>query len=117
MIKKNTTSKEQMRDMLLTGLTYREIGEKCGISRQRVEQLLSPPWKLAAFIRSRAAGKCEVCGVILRHGHLHHINNDNLTPDQFNDLVNIKYLCLSCHRREHQNIKKAGDQLPAGRPT
>jgi uncharacterized protein YlaI len=97
-----TEKLEMMRTMLLDGNTYQKIGDEFGISRQRVEQLLSPPKTILLAVKERAKGRCEDCGIILATGgHLHHINNDTIKADQFNDTANIEYLCQSCHHRIH----------------
>ncbi len=98
---------EEMRDMLLDGRHYTEIAASAGISRQRVEQLLSPPRHLMTKVRERAQDRCEDCGILIHKGaHLHHINGDNLDPNQYNGIENIKYLCPSCHKREHRTLFK-----------
>src|SRR3990167_1944989 len=102
MAKIRTMSVDEMRDMLLLGMTYKEISQRVGISRQRVEQLLSPPKHIMAKVKERARETCEDCGIILTHGaHLHHVNSDTIDPVQYNGIENISYLCPGCHRRRH----------------
>ncbi len=105
-VRKNTATFNEMRDMLLDGMTYQAIGNKCGVSRQRVEQILSPPEHIMTRVRKRAQRRCESCGVLIQRGaHLHHNNSDKIEPARYNDIDNILYLCCSCHRRKHHLAK------------
>lgn len=91
------------RDMLalrLEGETYEAIGLKAHISRQRVQQLLSPPKSVREKIIKRYVGRCAVCRIRTgRSGHVHHIGSKD--GDEYNDLANLELLCLSCHRIKH----------------
>ena len=74
-----------------------------GVSRQRIEQIVSPPQHIYEAVKERANSQCEDCGIIIKIGaHLHHNNGDDITGDSFNDLSNIAYLCPGCHRRRHR---------------
>ena len=86
-------------DLRLRGLTYKEIGEQMGFSRQRAQQLVRPSHHVYRHIRARAGNACEDCHITLKSGHLHHKS----LPDYegFNDLDNLEYLCASCHRKKH----------------
>lgn len=91
-----------MQRMLLDGLTYMEIARRFGVSRQRVQQIVSPPKYIVQVVSRRAKGRCENCGIIIRTGgQLHHVNNDDANLDNVDDVGNIEYLCLSCHRMRH----------------
>ena len=92
----------------LDGFTYAAIGKKMELSRQRIQQLLRPPADTYNAMSRRAANHCEACGVLVRQGHAHHRQNRGLLmADDFNDLKNLSYLCLSCHRSAHgrENLK------------
>ncbi len=83
----------------MRGLTYSEIGSSLGLSRQRVQQLVRPPAAIYRFVHARAHGRCETCHVHTRSGHVHHKSlNDT---DNYNDVDNLAYLCVSCHRIAH----------------
>ena len=91
----------------LDGLTYAAIGRRLGLSRQRIQQLLRPPANVYDIMRRRAANHCESCGVVIYQGHAHHKQNQGLlVADDFNDLKNLLYLCLSCHRLAHGSFGK-----------
>lgn len=91
--------------MRLEGMTYSAISKKLGISRQRVEQIASPPTDILAALRERAGGRCEICGLYIgKAGHAHHKGKDSETYEDINEL---QYLCISCHRRCH-NGKRYG---------
>ena len=47
---KRKIKKEEMLNMLLDGYSYREIGYKSGVSRQRVQQLLAPPREVKELV-------------------------------------------------------------------
>ena len=85
-------------------MTYQQIGDDLGISRQRVQQLIAPPNHIRIRVVRTAQGKCEDCGVQVGHsGHVHHISNPE---EDYNDIANLRLLCLSCHMRSHTYIKE-----------
>ena len=91
--------KTELLKLRLDGLTYEQIGLRAGISRQRVQQLLSPPFSIRKFIVEKYQGKCSRCGIYVgKSGHVHH-NGDN--PETYNDIENLELLCLGCHRKAH----------------
>ena len=93
-----------MKDMLLDGDSYQTIGDRFAISRQRVQQLVRPHPMLLEGVKSRAGGRCEICGIKLnKGGHIHHINSKDAPPSVYNSLSNMLYVCISCHRREHRS--------------
>lgn len=77
------------------GETYATIGNKLGVSRQRVQQMFSPRTKTMKIVAARALGLCETCGHFDQFGHYHHKTYDFET---LNNPDNIVYLCTSCHR-------------------
>lgn len=86
-------------DYRLSGMTYEAIGKELGVSRQRVQQIISPPEHIRNTIVQRANGKCQRCGVIVDgSGHVHHIGN---ISENYNDDENLELLCISCHRIAH----------------
>ena len=88
--------------MRLKGFTYKAISIKAGISRQRVQQLLSPPPSIRAYVVAKFGGECNRCGVLVgQSGHIHH-NGDN--PETYNDIENLELLCLGCHSKEHNSL-------------
>lgn len=101
-----TTKREMERPELLSlrleGKTYGEIAKQAGISRQRVQQLLSPPRKIRDSVVLKYSGCCKDCGLYVgKKGHIHHNNSDG---EDFNDVDNLELLCISCHRRRHKVI-------------
>lgn len=93
-------------EMRLNGLTYAQIGEKLGVSRQRAEQMVSPPKEITESVKVKAHGRCENCGIVVAFGHVHHKNTTVLIED-FNDTQNLQYLCPSCHRMAHRKAPEA----------
>jgi 5-methylcytosine-specific restriction endonuclease McrA len=87
----------------LKGLTYSEIGKSLNVSRQRAQQMIAPPRPIWVAVRVRAKGKCQQCGVEILNGHIHHKNATNRTLEDFNDFVNLVYLCPGCHRTAHRD--------------
>src|SRR3989304_3484970 len=85
----------------LHGLTYAEIAKRLGISRQRVQQLTSPPAYIRGKVIEKAGGKCEDCGHSGRDFHVHHVECTGMAYELYNDLDNLRLLCPSCHRYAH----------------
>lgn len=85
--------------MRLSGMSYNAIGESLGISRQRIQQLLSPPKHIRDIVLNRAGGRCQNCGLIIgRSGHIHHQGSKE---EDYNDVGNLQLLCITCHRKAH----------------
>jgi len=80
------------------GMTYQEIGEWFGFSRQRAQQLTRPPLAIRRNVLERAKGLCEKCDVVAGDsGHIHHITTDGKQTDA----DNFRLLCNSCHISLH----------------
>lgn len=92
-----TDPKLKALNLWLKGLTYTEIGRRMGYSRQRAQQIIAPPTAIRNAIKKRAEGRCEHCGVELEGGHIHHLGSDGRTPENYNDMANLVYLCILCH--------------------
>ena len=91
------------------GLTYQQIADKFLISRQRVQQCVSPPRSTREIIELKYGDKCNDCGIQLRgSGHLHHEGN---TDEDYNDVGNLILLCVSCHLRVHRAANKESHLL------
>ena len=82
----------------LNGKTYAMIAQRRYVSRQYIQQILMPNKETIAQLNERASGKCEKCGRKIKHGHIHH---NGKTVETYNNIENIKLLCVSCHRKEH----------------
>ena len=88
--------------MRLNGSTYAEIGRSLKVSRQRVQQRLSPPVEIRDFVVTKFKGLCVVCDLkVGKSGHVHHKKSNGATENHYNDINNLLLLCLSCHRRVH----------------
>ena len=85
------------------GRTYEEIGKVLRVSRQRVQQILSPSNELRALVLLRAKCRCEDCGIsgTTTRLHIHHRKATGLAVDTYNELENLCSLCMSCHRKAH----------------
>ena len=97
---KATIDKREMLKLRLEGRTYQYIANKSGITRQRIQQILSPPPSIRKYIVEKYASLCADCGIYVgSSGHVHHngINGE----DDFEDKENLRLLCISCHRRKH----------------
>ena len=92
--------KEEMLRLRLNGYTYQYIADEAKVSRQRVQQILSPPRAIREFVVHKYKGKCERCGIFVgKSGHVHHRDSHN--GDNFDDIDNLELLCTSCHRNAH----------------
>ncbi len=86
----------------LQGLPYSAVGERLGISRQRAQQLVSPPRAIRREVVLRADGRCADCHLIVgKSGHVHHKASVGAVENNFNDLSNLVLLCPSCHFDAH----------------
>lgn len=99
-------------ELRLAGLTYAQIGLKIGLSRQRVQQIISPPPYIRRIVVNRAEGRCETCGIKVNgSGHVHH---KSCAGEDYNDVDNLQLLCVSCHMKAHPRLlngdEKAGNQ-------
>ncbi len=99
---RNIAKREQALEGLIAGKTYSEIGDNLGISRQRVQQLVSVPDNLREQIEEHYKGLCMLCGREVKgNGHIHHIR----PKIRFNSIENLELLCISCHRIVHAKPK------------
>ena len=113
-LRKTKVTKEKMIEMKLNGNTYSQIAKELNISRQRVQQIISPPKELRDYIVKKYSGLCAKCGIqVNRAGHIHHTSS---TDENYNDIDNLILLCLSCHRAEHkgdsQKRRENGCKMP-----
>lgn len=95
-------NKKEMLQLRLEGRTYQYIAGKAGVSRQRIQQVLAPPPAIRNYVVNKYDGYCSDCGVYVGvGGHVHHegANGD----EDYNDIENLKLVCVSCHRRKHGN--------------
>ena len=84
----------------LDGQTYAYIAKKAGVSRQRIQQVLSPPIPIRDFVVTKYDGRCFGCGLYIgKSGHVHHVNTDG--GENYQDIDNLQLLCISCHRKQH----------------
>jgi len=92
-------SKEKILIMRLNGATYREIAEKAGVTKQRIQQLIGPPTSVRNFVVKEARATCQECGILCGSwGHVHHVGS---LAENYNDTDNLIFLCPSCHRKAH----------------
>ena len=83
----------------LSGMTFTAIGQRMGVSRQWVQEMLCPPPALRQVTYDLAGGKCQECGMHLgRNGHYHSTPTGPIA-DFTKPLV---LLCCTCHRTEHK---------------
>ena len=99
MLTKNVQRQSEILENRFAGLTYAQIARKLGISRQRVQQLISPPPYVRKLVIDKASGECEICGLRVNgSGHVHH---KSCKGEDYNDVENLQLLCISCHRKQH----------------
>ncbi len=91
--------KKEMLVLRLDGFTYQYIADKAKVSRQRVQQILSPPKAIRQFVVEKYHGRCADCGIYVGDsGHVHH---QNTLEEDYQDINNLFLLCVSCHRQRH----------------
>mgnify|MGYP003151554010 CR=1 FL=1 len=107
MLKKDMVKRKKAFEKRLIGLTYAKIGMELGVSRQRVQQWLSPPSVIRNSVHIRAGGQCDECGIELnKGGHVHYIGGDdyNIASNPSPHIRNLQWLCGTCHRRKHRGL-------------
>jgi len=103
----------------LEGLSSVEISSRLGLTRQRVHQLLSLPREFYDQVAGKAGGRCERCGIrVAQRGHIHSENTESEITG-YKGEGPLSFLCLSCARIAHQEIRKEldpdiGNNLPTG---
>ncbi len=98
----NTERQEAILKARFAGLTYEQIGKMFGVSRQRIQQVISPPPYIRNIVVEQAYGKCQECGIVVNgSGHVHH---GSCMGEDYNDIENLRLLCISCHRIEHAGV-------------
>ena len=92
-------NKEEMLTLRIEGLTYSQIARAAQISRQRVQQIISPPGNIQKMVLNKYGKRCSSCGIFVgESGHIHHMD---ITCENYNDFDNLELLCPSCHRIKH----------------
>jgi len=82
-------------------LSYTEIAQKYGISRQRIQQLLSPPSAIRKYIYNKHNDRCVDCGKYVgKSGHIHHTQLDK-NGANYQDIDNLILLCNGCYKKRH----------------
>ena len=90
-----------MLQLRLEGHTYTHIAQQARLSRQRIQQILSPPKKIRDIVVNAYQGKCAACGLYVGNaGDVHHENINGV--ENYEDLPNLRLLCKSCHRKAHK---------------
>ena len=85
----------------ISGKTYAEIAKGTGVSRQRIQQILSPSPVIRRFIKRKYKNRCAKCGVLIENfGHIHH----KKMVEDFQNIDNLELLCISCHTKTHTPI-------------
>jgi len=97
--------------------SYREIGEKLGISKQRVHQVFrnynTSPYKNDKFkeiVLKYVGNSCKECGS-KENLEIHHIDG-NRNNNKFN---NLERLCRKCHRKKEIIIYYNGKETERNR--
>jgi len=91
---------EEILELRFAGLSYKQIGDKFGVTKQRIQQLFSPPAAIRRYVVEKANGKCEICGIqVGNRGDVHHRHAQR---EDFNDIANLQLLCRSCHMQSHK---------------
>ena len=101
MYNKTIMDKKKLLQLRLEGMTYQAIATEVGVSRQRIQQLLSPPTSIREFVVNKFSGRCNRCGIIVGlSGHVHH--KGDLNEENYSDINSLELLCLGCHRKTHR---------------
>jgi hypothetical protein len=85
----------QIIDLLSRGLTYAEIGEAVGLSRQRIKQLVAQPSNVVDVVRRKAKSRCKNCAVETQKGFIY--SPDGSDVSDLSNMDKLIYLCLRCY--------------------
>jgi hypothetical protein len=98
-------------ELVNKGMTYEQIGETFGVSRQRIHQLFKRPLYflnkksgidfLADKVRKRDNNSCVICGKIWRKGRkfdVHHIDKEKESLINYNNYKDFSRMVTLCHR-------------------
>lgn len=97
---KITLSNKEILALRLSGHSYQYIADQSGVSRQRIQQILSPPIYIRNYVVDKFKGLCDDCGIYL--GSAGHVHYDGANGEEdYNDRENLRLLCISCHRKAH----------------
>jgi 5-methylcytosine-specific restriction endonuclease McrA len=115
------SKKDKIFELRKKGLTFKEIGEKFGVSKQRVHAILNDYQQKFLFgrdkvrekIRTRDNHTCKFCGVKWdgkgNKFPVHHKDLNNKKTRQYDRLEfeknNLITLCHSCHINLHSKIR------------
>lgn len=95
---------EEMQSLRRAGLTYSQIGQRFGVSRQRIQQLIAPSDSIRRYVVSKYEERCRKCGLLVgSRGDVHHALSQ---CDTYNNISVLELLCRSCHMTEHGDQKK-----------
>ena len=86
--------------------TFTEIAEKYGVSKQRIQQLVSAPPAIRKFVHENSKKVCRECGapVVLRDMQVHEQGAGLV--DNYDNISMLICMCRDCHVTEH--IKNEG---------
>lgn len=90
--------RDTARKLKQQGLTYAQIGDMMGFSRQRAQQLVRPSGDILREYQNKAGGICENCKGRFKKLEGHH-------PNYGSDLIIM--LCTSCHKTFDNAIDSA----------
>ena len=91
--------RDQMLRLRAKELSYKDIGDILGISKQRVHQFLKDYVSNGDVPDSEY--KCVKCGKT-ENLQCHHKNFDSYDGRK----SNLEWLCVKCHRKKHKKLKK-----------
>lgn len=98
---KITLNAKEILGLRLDGYTYQYIANKANVTRQRIQQVLSPPMEIRDFVAKKYGNRCADCGIYVgKSGHIHHENLDD--EERYDNINNLRLLCISCHRKKHE---------------
>jgi hypothetical protein len=86
---------------LVECLGFSEIAEKYGVSRQRIQQIVSAPAPIRAYVYENDHRICRGCGanLILRDMQVHEMGSTIV--DDYKNIPMLTCMCRDCHVTEH----------------
>ncbi len=79
-----------------------DVARELGVSIGRIQQVVNPSSQVRRYIRKKANGKCQNCGLAISYlGQIHDPQGRCAELDGYDEVGDLILLCVYCHRLAH----------------